>query len=191
VAGSAALRNGLVDSAIGTPNSVGYPEDAAASHDEQQQQQQQQRPKPYPTYSRYLIGTQNSTPRSNGSEQPEEAGKAVREWLDHSHQHAHGGEEAMEGDASAEDDERHAVTVRAQGVGQSVGSRERTHRPSFGLSPIHHRLRAWHGNSKHSWDDRAQDFGDEDEADGMVDEDRGIYESSSSADVSDEPADGK
>ena len=97
----------------------------------------------------------------------------------------------MEGDASAEDDERHAVTVRAQGVGQSVGSRERTHRPSFGLSPIHHRLRAWHGNSKHSWDDRAQDFGDEDEANGMVDEDRGIYESSSSADVSDEPAEGR
>ncbi len=78
VAGSA-LRNGAVDSAVGTPNSVGQPEEPLSP-----KSAHGSRPKPYPTYSRYLIDTQSSVSRASGDHPQEDTGRAVREWLDRS-----------------------------------------------------------------------------------------------------------
>ncbi|KAJ1034204.1 hypothetical protein NDA18_001069 [Ustilago nuda] len=188
VAGSA-LRNGLVDSAVGTPNSVGHPDDVPPPPKDSQS-----RPKPYPTYSRYLIDNQSprSGVRGEGYE-PEQAGRAVREWLDRSHSHD-GEVEEEEAEEEADGEKRDVQTqlpflsaaVQSEGVRRN-GGRESMHRHSFGSSPIHQRLRTWHGNSRHSWDDRSQDFGDEEDEGNEVDEDRGIYESGSSDEESELP----
>lgn len=160
------IKNGnggalLVDSAVGTPNSVGHPDDPPPK---------QERPKPYPTYSRYLIDTQSpksGTPQ-NGTE---DGGRAVRDWLDRHHsQEAEAGEEG-----EAQEPFFSAVDPSA-----AAKRRQREHRPSFGSSPIHQRLRTWHGQSRHSWDDRGQEFDEEEDTNVVAEEeDRGIYESSS------------
>ncbi|CDR99336.1 related to TGL5-triacylglycerol lipase [Sporisorium scitamineum] len=174
VAGSAS-RNGLVDSAVGTPNSVGHAEEPLSP-----KAGAPSRPKPYPTYSRYLIDTQSSASRTGGEEPQEEHDRAVREWLDRSQDHAFD----RTNEAPAKEDEYEgesqlpfvSAAMQSAGAHRNGGGSARGHRPSFGSSPIHHRLRTWHGQSRHSWDDRSQDFGDEDE--------HGVYESSS-ADESD------
>ncbi|EST06372.1 Patatin/Phospholipase A2-related [Kalmanozyma brasiliensis GHG001] len=178
----AVLRNG--DSAVGTPNSVGQMEEPPSP------KSGASRPKPYPTYSRYLIDSQGSTSRA--ADHPEEqSGRAVREWLDRSQgdpedavdlEDEEGGSQMPFMSAAAQSE-----GVRRNGNGRDA--RGRMHRPSFGSSPVQHRLRQWHGKSRHSWDDRGQEFEeDEDEVpEAEADDDRGIYESSS-ADESD-PAD--
>ncbi|CBQ70422.1 conserved hypothetical protein [Sporisorium reilianum SRZ2] len=163
VAGLAA-RNGLADSAVGTPNSVTHAEEPASP-----KAAASSRPKPYPTYSRYLIDTQASASRTTADEPADEHGRAVREWLDRSQDLDAPKDDDYEGDAQLP-----FASAAMQSEGTHTGTRR--HRPSFGSSPIHQRLRTWHGQSRHSWDDRSQDFGDEDE--------RGVYESSS-ADESD------
>lgn len=187
VAGSA-VRNGLVDSAVGTPNSVGHPDDPPPPKD-----QQSARPKPYPTYSRYLIDAQSPRSGIREGEEPEQTGRAVRDWLDRSHPRdgeAEQDDEEEEGEGENRDVQTQlpfsSAAVQSEGVRRN--GNQRVHRHSFGSSPIHHRLRTWHGNSRHSWDDRSQDFGDEeDEEQKEVDEDRGIYESESSDDESELP----
>lgn len=181
VAGSA-VRNGLIDSAVGTPNNVGHPDDPPPPKD------QQSRPKPYPTYSRYLISTRSPGSGAREDEEPEQAGRAVREWLDRSNSHdGEVEEEEAEGENRDVQTQLPFLSAAVQSEGVRRNGRERVHRHSFGSSPIHHRLRTWHGNSRHSWDDRSQDFGDEEDQEKEVDEDRGIYESGSSDEESELP----
>ncbi len=181
VAGSA-IKNGaggalLVDSAVGTPNEVGHSDDPPPPKSDQHSQQQ--RPKPYPTYSRYLIDTQGHSSRT-----PEDgAGRAVREWLDRHHP----SEDGAEGEG--EDGETQLPFLSAS---QSIGGLQRSavHRRSFGSSPIHERLRTWHGKSRHSWDDRGQDFGDEEDEHAVAEQEEreGLDDESSSGEESDTPA---
>ena len=169
VAGSAS-RNGPIDSAVGTPNSVGLAEEPPSPKGDTS------RPKPYPTYSRYLVDTRASTSRTGGDEPQQESGRAVHEWLERSQDH--GSSHTDEASAKPDDYEGAflSAAMQSEGVRRNGGGSARRHRPSFGSSPIHQRLRTWHGKSRHSWDDRSQDFGDEEERD--------MYESSS-ADESD------
>ncbi|TKY85101.1 hypothetical protein EX895_006181 [Sporisorium graminicola] len=180
-AGSEA-RNGLSDSAVGTPNSVGHTEKPLSPN-----ASAPSRPKPYPTYSRYLIDTQSTASRTADGEGPQvEHGRAVREWLDRSQDHD-AFDRSDEGRAAPKEDEYEgesqlpfpSAKTKSKGAhrdGSGNSGKRDQHRPSFGSSPIHHRLRTWHGKSRHSWDNRSQDFGEEDE--------QGVYESSS-ADESD------
>lgn len=152
----------LLDSAVGTPNSVG---------DAPSPREGAKRPKPYPTYSRYLIDTQGTGSRPDGGRDGGEeiSDRAVREWLDRSHGRA-------EGDADANgEDEAQAQMPFLSAATHSERVARGTHRASFGTAPLHHRLRSLHGHG--SWDDRSQDFGDDDDADAALDE-RAIYESS-------------
>lgn len=186
VAGSA-RRDGLIDSAVGTPDSVGHPHEVGGA---KAKGSLASRPKPYPTYSRYLIDSHSADSRAEGDQpQVEAPDRAVREWLDRSQQRDQG--LANETEAAVDEDQVRGESqipffsaatqsegVRENGNGNGNGHEKRSHRPSFGSSPIHQRLRTWHGKSKHSWDDRSQDFGD------LEEDDRGIFESSS-ADESD------
>ncbi|KIS71106.1 uncharacterized protein UMAG_01017 [Mycosarcoma maydis] len=182
VAGSS-RRDGLDDSAVGTPNSVGHSREDVSSP---AKGDCMSRPKPYPTYSKYLIGTHNSASRASGDQPQEEADRAVREWLDRSQEHNgiadNGQEAAVDGDDDVQGASQlpsFSVEMQSGGTrGNGVQGKQRMHQASFGSSPIHYRLRTWHGKSRHSWDDRSQDFGDEDE-EPIDQDDRGIYESSS------------
>ncbi|SPO24854.1 related to TGL5 - triacylglycerol lipase [Ustilago trichophora] len=180
VAGSA-IRGMVVDSAVGTPNSVGHPDDPPPP--------KESRPKPYPTYSGYLIDSQGSTSRNNEEDEAEdESGRAVREWLDRSQNPSAAD---LADDAARETEGETQLpflsAVHSKGASGRRNGNGTTHRPNFGSSPIHHRLRTWHGHSRHSWDDRSQDFGEEeDQVIAAEDGERGLYESDdSSGDESD------
>ncbi|SNX82398.1 related to TGL5 - triacylglycerol lipase [Melanopsichium pennsylvanicum] len=172
VAGS----RGLLDGAVGTPNSVGHPDDPPAP------KEGHSRPKPYPTYSKYLIDTQATASSVNGGEGTTDDGsdRAVREWLERSYPDAEDGNDQGEAQVPflSATKQSQGVTRNAHGNGNGTNGESKGHRSSFGSSPIHRRLRNWHGKSRHSWDDRSQDFGDEDVEEEEEADERGIYESS-------------